>query len=95
MTMADYTPWLSHVTAPHVLGDSITDYVNRADVRTAMNIPASVQAWESCSADLVYHAQTEGSYWIYDILKNKYQILFYSGDTDGAVPMYGTQQWIE
>lgn len=23
------------------------------------------------------------------------RILFYSGDTDGAVPTYGTKQWIE
>ena len=24
----------------------------------------------------------------------KYKILKYSGDTDGVVPTYGTQQWI-
>jgi hypothetical protein len=27
-------------------------------------------------------------------LKGKYRMLKYSGDTDGAVPTFGTQQWI-
>jgi serine carboxypeptidase-like clade 1 len=27
-------------------------------------------------------------------LKGKYKILKFSGDTDGAVPTFGTQQWI-
>ncbi len=34
------------------------------------------------------------SQWIYPLLKGKYKILKYSGDTDGAVATYGTQQWI-
>jgi cathepsin A (carboxypeptidase C) len=53
--MGEYTPWLKHVTGPHVLGDALTDYVNREDVRTAMNIPSSVQAWEECSSNLNYN----------------------------------------
>ena len=28
-------------------------------------------------------------------MKGKYKILKFSGDTDGAVPTYGTQQWIK
>lgn len=27
-------------------------------------------------------------------MRNKYKILFYSGDTDGALPTYGSRQWI-
>ena len=28
-------------------------------------------------------------------MKNKIKILFYSGDTDGAVPLSGSRQWIQ
>jgi len=28
-------------------------------------------------------------------LQNKYRILFYSGDTDGAVPTFGSLAWLE
>jgi len=37
----------------------------------------------------------EGSIWIYSLLKGKYRILKYSGDTDGVVPTYGTRRWIK
>jgi len=39
--------------------------------------------------------QEEGSLWIYKVLKNKYKILIYSGDTDGAVNTYGTKRWLQ
>jgi hypothetical protein len=43
-----------------------------------------------------YAYQYEGSFWIYKVLKQYgYKILFYSGDTDGAVPTYGTRRWIQ
>ena len=34
------------------------------------------------------------SQWVYEKLQNKYRILFYSGNTDGAVPTHGTQMWM-
>ena len=48
MTMGEYTPWLKHTLANQhlkVSGDFLTEYVNRAEVRAAMNIPKDVQAW--------------------------------------------------
>jgi carboxypeptidase C (cathepsin A) len=43
-----------------------------------------------------YRLQSEGSIWIYPILKaNNIKILFYSGDTDGIVPLAGTRKWIK
>jgi hypothetical protein len=37
----------------------------------------------------------EASIWIYPLLRNKYKIIHFSGDTDGAVPTLGTRLWIE
>jgi len=43
-----------------------------------------------------YKLQLEASLWIYKILMQyDYRILFFSGDTDGAVPTYGTRRWID
>jgi hypothetical protein len=59
-----------------------------------MNIPDSIQSWRDCSIKINYTDLAEGSYWIYENLRGKYRILKYSGDTDGAVPTYGTKVWI-
>jgi hypothetical protein len=50
MTMSEYTPWLKNKRLTSqlnqeeepILGDYFTDYMNRADVRKAFNIPDSV-----------------------------------------------------
>lgn len=68
--------------------------MNRQDTRDAFNIPDDVQVYEQCSSTLDYHVQDEASMWIYQILRNKYHLMFYSGDTDGAIPTYGTKRWI-
>lgn len=81
-----------------LLGDFLSDYVNRPDVRKALNIPDSVQAWQMCSDPIGnnYQMQLEGSKWIYQVLMQyNYKIIFYSGDTDGAVNTFGTRSWIE
>lgn len=100
MTMDEYTPWAKHIS-PHkshpLLGAYLSEYMNRPDVRKALNIPDRIQGWSQCSADAqtYYHYQLEGSEWIYKVLKNYgYKILFYSGDTDGAVPTLGSRRWI-
>jgi hypothetical protein len=97
-TMSEYTPWVKHLKSSNeevVLGDYLSSYMNRQDVRDAFHVPSEAPGWEMCSSTLVYHEQHEASMWIYPILKNKYQLLFYSGDTDGAVATYGSKQWIE
>jgi len=98
-TLQEYTPFAKHLKAsgsdPVILGDYITSYLNREDVRTVFNIPTTVQAWEECSETLVYTEQKEASQWIYTVLKDKVRKLFYSGDTDGAVSTYGSKLWIK
>lgn len=99
MTMAEYTPWAAHIldsrSAHTRNGDYLSDYMNREDVRAAFNLDDSVPAWEMCSETLRYQVAEKASFWIYPELRNKYKLMFYSGDTDGAVPTYGTKQWIK
>jgi len=95
-TQAEYTPWLKHLVREDspILGNAVTSYLNREDVRKALNIPNHIQAWTGC-ANIDYHYQDEASYWIYPILRHKYKLMFFSGDTDGAVPTYGSRRWIK
>jgi hypothetical protein len=98
MTMSEYTPWATHILQGQddiILGDYVSDYMNRQDVREALHIPVSYPAWEMCSSTLDYNLQTEASRWIYDVLKGKARMMFYSGDTDGAIPIYGSKEWIK
>ena len=95
--MGDYTPWLRDQYSDE--GTRFGDYMNKKEVRAAMHIPDKVQAYSGCTADpdWEYHLQIEGSSWIYQYLKlaaPELRILHYSGDTDGAVPTYGTERWI-
>jgi len=40
--------------------------------------------------DIDYTPLQNATYWIYPMLINRYKILKYSGDADGAVPTLGT-----
>lgn len=94
--MSEYTPWMRHVDNGIIVGDVLTDYINSDAVRKALNIPADVQAFELCKGDeLQYHPQPEASKWIYNVLRRKIKIMFYSGDTDGALPTVGSKNWIK
>jgi hypothetical protein len=59
MTMSEYTPWAKHVVNDDandiILGDYVTDYMNRQDVREALHIPTTVHTWEMCSNELDYN----------------------------------------
>lgn len=105
-TAADYTPWLydnKHKDGkrlrelpPCTFGEPIIEYLNSATVRSLLHIPDTVQAWDLCTsaADWSYDRGQIASQWVYEKLQNKYRILFYSGDTDGAVPTFGSLGWI-
>lgn len=67
--------------------------MNWPTTREAFNIPSDAAAWSMCS-DIDYTMNPEASYWIYPLLKDRYRIMIYSGDTDGAVATYGTKQWV-
>jgi len=99
MTMAEYTPFASHILdspSAHVSnGDFLTYYMNREDVREAFHIPSSVQTWEMCSETLRYNVQDEASEWIYRVLQHQTKLMFYSGDTDGAITTFGSKSWMK
>jgi carboxypeptidase C (cathepsin A) len=94
----DYTPWLknpaSNVLPPCTWGSSLYEYLNAAATRDALHIPAELGEWELCTNKIHYKIDSAGSQWIYEALAGKYRMLHYSGDTDGAVPTLGTQNWI-
>ena len=60
-----------------------------------MNIPDKLPGFSLCTDKVEYHCEPEASKWIYKVLKGKIRMLFYSGDTDGALPTVGSKQWIE
>ena len=98
-TMAEYTPWIKHLVSKKnnlVSASFLSDYINNHTVREALNIPDFVPAWEMCSSTLDYHLSNEASMWIYHVMKaNGIKMFFYSGDTDGAVPTFGSKRWQE
>ena len=83
---------------PCLYSKPIFAYFNREEVRTALHIVPEAKKWDYCSDNTTgfyYTPLKEASQDIYVWLKPKgLKILKYSGDTDGAVPTYGTQQWI-
>ncbi len=81
---------------PCVYAKPLLDYMNNADVKSALHV-TTPNTWDLCSDDINknYVKSPEGSVGIYTALKGKYKMLKYSGDTDMAVPTYGTRDWIE
>jgi carboxypeptidase C (cathepsin A) len=71
------------------------EWMNREDVREALNIPEDLDSWEQCNDNIEYQVLPEASLWVYKVLKGQYRILFYSGTTDGAVPTNGSKDWIK
>ena len=99
MTHQEYTPWATHFKnkpQSRVMNDMLSDYVNNATTREALHIPSYAPGWDMCwGEDFTYDLQNEASIWIYPILKGAgIKLMFYSGDTDGAVPTWGSRRWI-
>ena len=53
-TVEEYTPWVKHAKGDHVLGATLTDYINMPETRKAMNIPDTVKAFELCRSDKAF-----------------------------------------
>ena len=77
-------------------GRSITNYLNRGDVRKALNIPDSLGPWLMCTHSILRHyTKGNGSQWVWEKHRNNYKLLKISGDTDLILGSYGTQKWIK
>jgi carboxypeptidase C (cathepsin A) len=80
---------------PCIDSDHARQYLNRADVKTAIHVQAGIK-WEICNFNInVQYDRTDDSMIpIYQsLLKNKFRVLIYSGDTDFAVPWTGSAFW--
>ena len=84
------------ILPPCTFGEPIIEYLNSQTVKTALHIPNNAFEWDLCSEFIStsYERGEEGSVWLYKYLKNKYRVLLYSGDADGAVPLGGTLKWV-
>jgi Serine carboxypeptidase len=99
LTTKKYTPFLKSAVRddpnlpPCAWGGPIIRYFNDPVVKSQLNIDPAANSWDFC-ANINYTPAQNATQWIYPILKDKYKMLKYSGDADGAVPTYGTQAWI-
>lgn len=107
-TANDYTSFLKkpvvsmtghqlRLDPPCTYAGPLVAWMNNATVRKQLNIPDSAPKWELCNGEINnnYKKFENGSIDVYVELRNKYRVLKYSGDTDMAVPTYGTKAWIE
>ena len=89
-----YTPFLKFHKNSQPFTSKVTDYMDRADVRKILHVSEKKGKFQPC-VNFNYTMLEKATLWIYPILKQGgYRILKYSGDTDGAVPTYGTEKWI-
>ena len=97
-TAEKLTPFLGRknlkVTPPCVYAAPILSYFNNPIVRAQLKISPNASTWDLCASDFNYTQSMNATQWIWPILRGRYKLLKYSGDTDGAVPTWGTQQWI-
>jgi len=78
-------------------GEFLSDWMNLNETRAALHIGDEAPGWSECNGDVYteYKLTKEGSFWIYPVLKAAgIRMMFYSGETDGALPTYATKEWI-
>jgi serine carboxypeptidase-like clade 2 len=75
-------------------------WLNNDTVREALHVmnTTMIPQWEQCNNTMGNNyvvSWDNASYWAYPILiQNGYNLLVYSGDTDGCVPTVGSIRWI-
>ena len=75
----------------------MSDYLNNATVKNTLHVMEEL-VYEGCNNDINgnWSLTYEASLWIYRVLQHTdIRMMFFSGDTDGAVPTLGSQKWIK
>ncbi|XP_055504712.1 lysosomal protective protein-like [Leucoraja erinacea] len=84
--------------APPCINDTAQwTWLNRADVRTALHIPANVQGWELCSQEIseTYDRMYTSMETFYlQLLSKGLRVLVYNGDTDMACNFLGDNWFV-
>jgi carboxypeptidase C (cathepsin A) len=83
-------------TPPCVDSKGPDSFFNRMDVKIALNVRTDL-TWSMCSDEVGnrYKTSDKASVHLYPgLIEAGLKILIYSGDTDAAVPVNGTQKWI-
>ncbi|XP_072135367.1 lysosomal protective protein-like [Mobula birostris] len=88
----------SHLDPPCINGTAQRNWLNRADVRTALNIPTHVQGWELCSEVINesygrIYSSMETFY--LSLLSKGLRVLVYNGDTDMACNFLGDHWFVQ
>jgi len=75
---------------------AIDDYLNTDAVKDALHVKKDIK-WAVCNPEVSdsYNIDLKGSFYLYaNIIKNGIKILFFTGDSDAAVPFTGSIKWI-
>ncbi|GAB1599618.1 lysosomal protective protein-like [Argonauta hians] len=85
------------LSPPCINGTASLAYFNREEVRKALNVPAKVQQWDLCSAEVGVHYirdYTTMKLHYKALIGAKKRILLYNGDTDMACNFLGDQWFL-
>ena len=69
--------------------EALPQYFKRADVRSALNLPAS----NANGSTFSYDSSGPASVTLYPALIKKIRVLIYNGDADSCVPYVGNEEW--